>query len=200
VANPDFNLVETTGANTDLSMELSSRAIELQLVPARRDRSCEGSSIDASFDKVYRELGAAADWDTSLFPAPTLENFIVQRRCQVYVGVGDGGGRYRILLLRLTHAMKQNNRQHRGSDSHQFSRNPVAHQETILWECFFISKEVTGNAFGTVVLIPSLLQQTLQRGLVVPIPHTYILPVMIYRQLDRFLFIIENLFSGQLND
>jgi hypothetical protein len=41
---------------------------------------------------------------------------------------------------------------------------------------------------------------TLQRGLVVPIPHTYILPVMIYRQLDRFLFIIENLFSGQLND
>jgi hypothetical protein len=115
-------------------------------VPARRDRSCEGLPTGASFDAIYRKLGAAADRDAPLFPAPALEDLKVQRRCQVYVGPCAGGDRYRILLLRLACAMKQNKREHNRSDSRQFATNSVARQETILCGYFLISQDVFGNA------------------------------------------------------
>jgi hypothetical protein len=56
----------------------------------------------------------------------------------------------------------------------------MAHQETILWGCIFISQVAIATPLGTLVPIPSLLQQTLQRSLVIPIPHNHILAVMIY--------------------
>ena len=105
------------------------------------------------------------------------------------------GGNNRILLLRLTDTMKQNNCEHSRSDSRQLAKNSLAHQETILCGCFLISQAVIGNAFGN-ACPDSVTPSNPRRGFLVPIPHNYIVAVMIYPTSRPFLFIIENLFSG----